>query len=77
MALQRNFESMAALLKTEKNENNVLREEVEKWRKLSEENGRKATEYYEKVLGLGNEGKKYKEEIGRLGEEIKTLTKMN
>lgn len=77
MALQRNFESMAALLKTEKSENGVLKEEGERVRKMAEENGRRATEFHERNIQVGNELKRVKEENGRLGEEIKGLVRMN
>lgn len=46
MALQRNFQSMAALVKAEKAENSQLKDELDKFKKLAEDNGKKAVDYH-------------------------------
>lgn len=50
--LQRNFESLSAIVKNEKAQSAVLRAELENLRLNSQTGDKRASEYHEKCLGL-------------------------
>lgn len=75
MAIQRNFESMSALLKTEKLENSSIRDENDRLKKQLEETNKRAIEHHEKTITLNSELKRLKEEMAALQDDKKQSKK--